>query len=443
MQPWVSEAREAVKPRVLLRGVGVVALLNGLFLLLLVLSIGDPPGVRRRVQAAFASGDLDSKDFLPFDSRRGFFQYTDCMVLQMLAAPGSSRLGRAISPIVYVADDDWRGQCIVLQRVAGDDAGHVGLSQRRYSRYWHGYNAAVAMALRVMDVRTLRRVLVAGVWIALAVLTSLLWRAGEASRRVGVSIALAAALFWAVPYFDPGFTFGFGDTALLLGLATLTARPSVALRIESIVPFAAGFGAVIVFFEMLTGQLPVAAAWLVACVVAARQDRSSSAHPDVRALAAAALLAFAVGAGSTVAIKQVLAIASFDPGAGDAFVSHLAKYLDAPDPSTSSPGLLRPFVRLWQRTHVLTYGSQRAGNALVALIVMSWIVGAIRAWRDRGIAGNVNRVLLLSAALMPLFWVLVLPNHTVIHAVFMVRILVASLALAPLAAVWPIRLARR
>ena len=443
MPSWASELRDAARPRVLLRGVGVVVLLNALFLLLLVLSLGDPAGARTRARAAFASGDLDSNDFLSLDSRRGVFQYTDCMVLHMLAAPGSSRLERAIAPIVYVADDDWKGQCVVLRRVAGDDAGHVGLSARRYSRYWHGYNAGVAIALRVMDVRTLRRMLVAGVWIALAVLTSLMWRGGEASRRVGVAIAIAAALFWAVPYFDPGFTFGFGDAAVLLGLATLAARPSLTLRMQSIVPFAAGFGAVIVFFEMLTGQLPVAAAWLMASVMAARHDRAGSAQLDVRALAMAALLAFVVGAGRTVVIKQVLAVVTFDPGAGGAFLSHLASHAGAPDPSGNSPGMVRPFSRLWQRTPVLTHGSQTAGHVLAVVIVVSWIVGVIRAWRDRGAEGNGNRVVLLFAALTPLFWVLVLPNHTVVHAVFMVRMLVASVALAPLAALWPAQQARR
>jgi len=438
MVPWASEVREIVTLRVVVRTLLAVALLNVLFLVLLIAAVGDPAGVRTRVETAFRSGDLGNADFLLFDSRRGFSQYTDCIVLHMLAAPDSSRIRRAVSPLVYVADDDWKNQCAVLHRVVGDEAGRLGLFERRYSRYWHGYNAGVAIALRTMEVRTLRRVLVAGVWISLALLTSLMWRAGAASRRVGVAIALAAGLFWAVPYFDPGFTFGFGDAALLLGLAVLAVRPSLALRIQSIVPFAAGFGAVIVFFEMLTGQLPVAAAWLMACVMAARQDRAHSARTDVRALAVAALVGFLVGAVATVAIKQLLAFALFDPRAGDAFFSHLAMYVGAPDASESRPGMLLPFIRLWKRANILTYGSQRAGDALVGLIVISWVVGAVRAWKDRGMDDNVNRMVLLAAALVPLFWVLVLPKHTFIHAVFMVRILVASIALAPLAAWWPV-----
>ena len=87
---------------------------------------------------------------------------------------------------------------------------------------------------------------------------------GGTTRRVGLAIALSAALLWAVPYFDQGVTLGFGDTALILGLAVLAARPHLAQQVDTIALFAAIFGAVIAFFEMLTGQLPVAAAWLVA-----------------------------------------------------------------------------------------------------------------------------------------------------------------------------------
>jgi hypothetical protein len=431
--------------RIAARGLVVAGLLNVLFLLLLVATNGSPETIRARTLAAFQSGDLDTRDFPPFDSRHGFLQYSDCIVLQMLSVPDSSRLRRAISPLLYVADSDWRGQCAVLRRVTADDAGRRGLLERRYSRYWHGYNVPVALGLRAMEIGTLRRVLVAGVWIALATFTLLMWRIGAASRLVALAIAVAAGLFWAVPYFAPSFTSGFGDAALLLGIAVLAWRRSLAARVPMLIGYAAGFGAVIVYFEMLTGQLPVAAAWLLACVVAVRHDGThasptdgQSAGTDVRALAAAALAAFAAGALFTVAIKQLLAYSLYDPRAGDAFFSHLGAYANVPDGSAGRPGLLLPFVRLWQRADVLTYGSQRAGEALLALVAATWIAGAARAWRDRGVKGNADRVVLLVAALLPVFWVLVLPRHTFIHAVFMVRILVASVALAPLAAAWPL-----
>ena len=425
-------------PRSILRAAVVVLVLNGLFLLLVVLAVPDEsPATRARVRAAFHTGDLAHEDYLLFDSRRGFFQYNDCNVLQMIANAGSSRLERAISPVVYSANDDWTDQCAVLDRVIAQDSAVDGLIENRYSRYWHGYNAGVATALRWMELRTLRRTLVAAVWLSLAALTLLMFRSGAGSRRIGGGIALAAGAFWAVPYFDPGFTFGFGDAALLLGLAVLAARPRVALDFDTLVPFAAGFGAVIVFFEMLTGQLPVAAAWLVAGVAAARHDHARDARGGMLMPAFAALAAFAVGGLATVAIKQVLALTLADPDAGRAFMSHLDLYVDVPDRAGRRPGILLPFIRLWDRASLLTYGSHRAGHALVSLIAVAWLAGAARAWHERAHAPDAARIVLLAAALAPLAWVLLLPQHTYLHATFMVRILVASIALAPVAALWP------
>jgi hypothetical protein len=423
--------------RTISRAVLVVLVLNCGFLFLVLFVPIDSPTIRHRIRAAFETGDLGFEDYRLFDSRRGFFQYNDCNVLQMIANRNPSRVARALSPIVYSANDDWTNQCAVLHRVTLEGADVAGLIENHYSRYWHGYNVGVAIALRAMELRTLRRFLVATVWLSLAGFTAVMIRSGRAFRRVGLAIALAATLLWAVPYFDPGFTFGFGDAAVLLGLAGLAARPHIALNVATLVPFAAGFGAVVVFFEMLTGQLPVAAAWLVAVIVAARRDHASSAIPDVRVLAIAALVAFGVGAVATVTIKQVVAYTLVDPGAGRAFFSHLLLYASLPEAAGWRPGALRPFIRLLQTSYVLTYGSTRGGYAAVGLIVVASMIAAARSWRGRRLHGEEDRMVLLAASLVPVVWVLVLPQHTVIHAHFMVRILVASVALAPLAACWP------
>jgi hypothetical protein len=423
--------------RAVFRAVLVVLVCNCVFLLLILFVPVDSPTIRHRIRAAFETGDLGFEDYLLFDSRRGFFQYNDCNVLQMIANRNPSRVARAISPIVYSANDDWTDQCAVLHQVTLDGADVVGLIENHYSRYWHGYSVGVAVALRAMELRSLRRFLVGTVWLVLAAFTVVMVRAGRASRWVGLAIALAAALLWAVPYFDPGFTFGFGDAAVLLGLAVVAARPHLALNVATLVPYAAGFGAVVVFFEMLTGQLPVAAAWLVAVIVAARRDHASSAMPDVRVLAIAAVVAFGAGALATVTIKQVLAYVLMDPGAGTAFFSHLTLYASVPEASGGRPGILRPFIRLLQTSYVLTYGSRSGGYAAVGLIVLASMIAAARSCRGWRLQGEEERVVLLAASLAPVVWVLVLPQHTVIHAHFMVRILVASIALAPLAACWP------
>ena len=217
----------------------------------------------------------------------------------------------------------------------------------------------------------------------------------------------------------------------------LAAQPHLARHVDSIAPFAAIFGAVIAFFEMLTGQLPVAAAWLVAVIVAVRRDRAPSAPTDVRVLSFA-LAAFGTGAVVTVVVKQLLAFILSDPAAGQAFFSHLAMYTAMPQASGHRPGILLPFIHLANAAYVLTYGSKSAGYVLVMLIALLWMLGVAMALRDRRVTANMDRVVLLVAALAPVVWVLLLPQHTVMHAPFMVRILVASIALVPLAVSWPV-----
>ena len=162
-----------------------------------------------------------------------------------------------------------------------------------------------------------------------------------------------------------------------------------------------------------------------------------SAPTDVR-VPSFALAAFGTGAVVTVVVKQVLAFTVSDPAAGHAFFSHLALYAAMPLASGHRPGILLPFIGLADAAYVLTFGSKSAGYVLVMLVTLLWVLGGAIAWRDRRLTANMDCVVLLVAALAPVVWMLLLPQHTVIHARFMVRILVASIALVPLAVSWPV-----
>jgi len=71
------------------------------------------------------------------------------------------------------------------------------------------------------------------------------------------------------------------------------------------------------------------------------------------------------------------------------------------------------------------------------MTALTWVVAAIRGWRAREHPHGRDILILVSAALIPIGWVLLLPNHTYIHAPFMVRMLVVPISLAPLALCWP------
>jgi len=66
----------------------------------------------------------------------------------------------------------------------------------------------------------------------------------------------------------------------------------VAIKLEpSRAFYAAVFGAVVVFFEAFTGQLPIASAWLAALVLAAARDESRPGPFDARLVCLAVLVA--------------------------------------------------------------------------------------------------------------------------------------------------------
>lgn len=99
------------------------------------------------------------------------------------------------------------------------------------------------------------------------------------------------------------------------------------------VPYAAGFGTAVVFCEMLTGQLPIAAAWLMALTLAAGRDetRPEGVPP---AVALAAVTAFGLGAAATVLVKQIMAGGLAEPNTGAQFFESLRTYMAIPE----SPG---------------------------------------------------------------------------------------------------------
>jgi hypothetical protein len=422
----------------LARGFAVIVLANLLFLALMLIGQINHDLIIARVRAAFKSGDLGDVDFLWFATHRGWFQYNDCNVLQMLANQDAPRLQLALAPKVFFANEDWKDQCAVLRALTVRDVDPSAFQLLRYTRYWHGYNVIAALALRRMELRDLRRMLSDAVWIAIAVLAFAACRSGPHAQRTGLAIALTAATVWGAPYFAPGLTQGPGDTLLLLALAAIAAWPRMTVSLVIIVPYAAAFGAAVVFLEMLTGQLPIAAAWLIALTLAAARDQEQHVGLAPPPAALSALMAFGVAAAATVILKQILAITLGVPRAGEDFLAQLALYMRVPESEEGRhAGILLPFIELVRWSKMLTFGRSFAGYGLVVMTALTWGVAAIRGWRAREHPHGRDILILVSAALIPIGWVLLLPNHTYIHAPFMVRMLVVPISLAPLALCWP------
>jgi hypothetical protein len=422
----------------LARGVGITALANLLFLTLMVVTQGNPDVAVTRVQTAFETGELwIIPNFLPFDARRGYNQYNDCLVLQMVVNKDSPRLERALAPKVFYSNDGEDWPCAVLRALVAGEVNPNTLPLLRYARYWHGNMALAAFALRGMELRDLRRVLSGAVWVAIAVLALATRRSGPRTRRTGLIIALAAATVWAVPYFAPGLTDGPGDALLLLGLAAIAAWPRMTTDLSTLVPYAAGFGATVIFFDMMTGQLPVAVAWLAALVLAAARDEERPGGIAAPTAVLAAVGAFGLAVAATVIAKQIMAVAMAEPQAITAFLTQLGHWMGVSETEANPPGLLRASTQILRRSEMLTFGHTRTGYGLFATTGLAWLAAVIWGWWERYSERGRDMLILAGAALIPVAWVFVLPYHTYFHASFMVRMFVVPISLAPLALCWP------
>ena len=419
----------------LARAILFVILGNVIFIALIVVVQGDTAIVAQRIRSAFDTGELGTSDYRRFDARRGYFQHNDCLVLQMLVNRDPSRWRRAVVPTVY-SNPTYNHWCETLRELVVERIDPKDLEVMPYGRYWHGGNVVAALALRVLDLGTYRRLLSIGVFLAIGVLALASWRAAPHVRRTGLSIAVCAATVWAVPYFSPGLTQGPGDALLILFLAGLAARQRMAAGPRfRIVPYAAVFGSVVVFCEMFTGQLPTAGAWLAALTLASARDENANEENGIGVIVVAALVAFGIGATLTLALKQVLAIVAAS-GQGEAFVDHLQQYSGAAGGQEFGLGRLRPFLSLVRQSSMLTYGSKAAGTLLLTSAAAAWGLAALRSRRS-GPRDRKDFWILAAAAALPLAWVLVFSEHTHIHAWLMVRMLVVPISLAVAASVWP------
>jgi hypothetical protein len=419
------------------RGIFVVAFASLLFFTLTTLAPGDPELMAARVRKAYETGELGTVSYRWFDVERGVFQHNDCLVLEMLSNRHSSTLERALAPRTYVTAEN-HNPCVLLRALVVErvDPATLLLADR-FTRYWHGYNALTGLALRSMELRDFRRLLKGAVWLSIVVLALATCRSGFVARRTGLTIALAAATVWGVQYSAPGLSQGPGDASLLLGLAGVAAWPKLVQRLGAIVPYAAGFGAVVAFFEMFTGQLPTAVAWLAALTLAAARDEELPGGLPAPRVVLAAVSAFVLGAAATVFVKQALALALVGPSAAGSFAEHLRLWARVPEPLNHVPGILRPYLKLIRQSGTLTFGNTAAGYALVAATALAWVVAAARGWRRRDSEPGRDVLILLGCALVPVVWTLLLPNHTAIHAWLMVRLLVVPISLAPVALRWP------
>ena len=411
----------------------------------------DPERLAERVKQAFAAGDLTDSDYHWWDTRLGFHHYTDCSILQMLVNDEQGLLAQATGPLLYYSDDNREGMCLLLRDIVASGGDPENYVADIYVRHWHGYNPVTALLLRGLELGQARTVLAYAVYLSLGLL---LVAAVVRRQLLGLTGCMLVTMlaFWALPYFAPSLSHAPGEATLLLGLAAVLLFGERLLRPTLLLPFAALFGALLVYFEFFIGLLPTAAGFLFPLVYFTAVTGTVESDRRRRAwlLGIATWTAFAVGGAMTVVINQLLGAVFADPEALGVFSTFLLHYLGGATTTTgpTSPvpapsfTFIELFVTILMRGPTLTYGSVIGAAGLWLAGGIGWLVAFWLTWRRQSAEGWSDFLAFTSGPLAVLAWIVLFSTHTYIHADFIVRIMIVPLALGWAGALWQYRAIR-
>jgi hypothetical protein len=412
--------------------VSIVA--NTIFLALALLSTTvSRDALTERILRGFESGSLPVETDLRFET---WMLGNECLILQMILNDDDDRLRQALGPKVYYRDDD-RRQCYLVRDLIRHGDAREAPNSFRYTRYWHGHNATAAAFLSTMDFESLRFVLPLMLYGSVGALALAGLFATGRLRIIGVSFAVSGAAFWAVQYFAHSLGHGPADTIFVLGFVLLFLRHGNGRVVNGYAVSCAAFGAVITYMEFFTGQLPTAAALLLpfGYFLGSQSDPASALRQKwERALSG--LLAFTLAAALTVAIKQLLAYLCFGTEALTAFTDNLYTYTQNLDQMglQDQDNRLKSIIyaaggMIWKWGKVLTYGNNAAAVALFLATALAWLGAAIMAWRSKCTALQSEFLVCVLGASIVVAWIAVFPLHTLGHGWFMIRMMLAPIAL--------------
>ena len=394
------------------------------------------------------------------------FGGNDCLLLAALLQDYPSRTIQAISARIPRADaqplaragDPTIPAC--LQLVAAlNRAEHADPDAVYYHRYLHGQRVFAAFALAVVSPQALGWItLVLNGLVLLLVLIPALRRARAgpnfARERWFAVIASVLLLFSGLWLFGIYFSFGLSDLGLAAFLACAYHFGIAHAEERRFAVAVALFGAATAIFEFLTGGIPFGLALLLGVIAV-------DGPPDRDALLRRAFhgtMIFALAIVLTFAIKLALVMLLIDPYVLGDFRSALSTRLGAsfaaslPAQETAwladrgidvsaldrhwTLALLYMLARLAYATFVIGFGSPVLGMIIMGTALLAGIGLMIcRVRAARSAVARTRLLVLLGSALVVPAWSILFLNHTLLHAIWMVRPFAWFIALAGVLAV--------
>jgi hypothetical protein len=342
-------------------------------------------------------------------------------------------LDDALAPLALNVDASWEPSCRVLRTILFKGKDDPTLTERlRYTRYWFGYVPIAASLLNIVELQSARKLLKFLVYLSVILVAFSAVGAPVELRIFAYSIAGVAAVFWALPYYGQSLGHAPGDAFVMLGVATFLFYRNRIISWEVLIPFSAAYGSVVTYLEFFTGQLPTASGFLFVAVylTGARNWADSGRLICAWRHAIASLLAFIVGAGLTVALKQVLALMLTDAPALSLFTDSLIGYRSGTSDKNWLLGRLSGVLALLTESSTLTFGSTTEAIALWIAVSAAWCGAFFLARHRKDRQRSLSDLLAHGTGAMAVpAWAVLFPTHTVFHAWCMSRMLIVPIAL--------------
>lgn len=425
----------------LLLSFALLAALNISFLLVRVAGTYLPKDtIEAALATAFGRGTATTEDY-PVNPLVGLDQYTDCVSFELALLGNDGVFAEALAPRL-LQDVRASYRCVHLARYL--DGVYRPDRAWTYTRFWQGQATLTAAMLQVFSLGYYRTILV------------MLCYASIGFAGLCVAHARPERLFVLAPLFALAFALSgiaaFGSLVshappfialwVVVGVMVLR-RPR--LNWGSVFIFGVVAGAIEAYLDMLM-LVPFSAAIFVLFANAAFHDRLRELRPrDVWIFNAAATAAWACGFLGTYVFKIgfTIALLGWEPvmtPLTDQLTLHLgtvnsAVGLHEASGLASRLALLgRNLVKLGGNLWRLGYaeGSLAASAIIAVLALFGWLaasvffVGAFR--RGRGSEALANGAGFIAASSIVMVWFALLPEHTFVHAWFMVRATVVWIA---------------
>lgn len=415
--------------------------------------------VNANIAHSFQAGQIDATVKLPL-AKEGIpaVSGNDCLILAMMVLPYDSAWKEAVSPYLLEShlketpgirpDEPWT--CGVAR---------LGLTEPAsiqpdgyYHRYLHGYRTVMRTLLGFMDVTTMQVLVLTASFLVpllLLVLAGRDWlRSGMTAPRPAAYAALAAILLvlYGLPLYGWWTSYALGDLVAFLFLLVVYRFPLSGLSDNARLGLLALFGCLTAWFDFLTGGLLIGACLVAGVVALDYRDRPSLLLPRLVQSGAA----FVLAAGLCFAFKIALAGMVFggDEAAvfgrtlthrfGGSILAELSPHLTERyraiglDPAVVDGSVVLRIVMmgvaLLHASFGLAYGSTPIGAGLLLLAAGVVLLHLIRLWRSPANPGRCADLLLAGSVLILPCWYLLFVNHSILHAIWMVRPLVWLLA---------------